>query len=140
MEVSTKKLLDTTQQKKLFIIVLEGAIKMSWSIELLENNVKINAECAKEILKLQQQEIDPDLQLSDIYYEEHLLFNSDYAEHMDYLSSNKKYLKILCKHVAQGDICFGSLEGDNAGQFWGYRFDGKGDYKRLEGSIVWNEE
>lgn len=45
--------------------------------------------------------------------------------------------EVLLKHKVKGDICFGSLEGDNADQFWGYRFDGKGNVQDLEGKLQW---
>jgi hypothetical protein len=69
--------------------------------------------------------------------DKHLTFNRDNMEHMDYLSSETPVIPILCRHKVKGDICFGSLEGDNEQTFWGYRFDGKGGHKYLEGEIDW---
>jgi len=74
---------------------------------------------------------------SDVTYEGKLAFNPDHQEHMDYLGNNPKLNKVLQKHKVKGDICFGSLEGDNAGSFWGYRFDGKGGMQELEGKLSW---
>ncbi len=59
---------------------------------------------------------------------------------MDYLDNNPAFTKILCNHKVKGDICFGSLEGDNAGSFWGYRFNGKGQLQKLEGTLVWTPQ
>ncbi len=66
-----------------------------------------------------------------------LSFNSDHMEHMDYLADSAEIVQVLTEHKVEGDICFGSLDGDNAGSFWGYRFDGKGGMKPLEGTIEW---
>lgn len=76
----------------------------------------------------------------EVTYKDKLSFNSDHAEHMDYLANEygQKIIAVLNKHQVRGDICFGSLEGDNAGCFWGYRFDGKGNMKELTGKIVWS--
>lgn len=109
---------------------------MSWTIALLENNVKVSKECAKELFEVLK---------NDVWYEEsevidsakNLTFNYDHAEGMDFLASEPKVIKILKSYKVKGDICFGSVEGDNAGEFWGYRFDGKGGFKKLNGEIIW---
>src|SRR5579863_3880705 len=54
-----------------------------------------------------------------------LVFNYDHMEHMDYVWESE-VLEVLCKYEVSGDICFTSHDGDNAGQEWGYRFDGHG--------------
>ena len=57
--------------------------------------------------------------------EYYLMFISDHMEHMDYLW-NESIINKLKEMKVKGDITFGSLDGDNAGDNWGYRFDGKG--------------
>jgi hypothetical protein len=62
-----------------------------------------------------------------------LCFDSDHMEHMDFVWQ-KPIQKILKKHKVKGDICFSSDDGDNRGQSWGYRFDGKGGMVALKGA------
>lgn len=70
---------------------------------------------------------------SPTYY---LRFIEDHMEHMDYVN---QILPQLLELKVKGDITFGSLEGDNNGCFWGYRFDGKGGMKHLTGSVSFKE-
>lgn len=65
-----------------------------------------------------------------------LYFDPDHMEHMDYIPEFLKELKSL---KIKGDITFGSEEGDNAGSYWGYRFDGNGGMKNLQGHIEFVE-
>jgi hypothetical protein len=116
---------------------------MSWSIENVINTVKISKSCASDIYDAESYTFEEKTyndtfgSVEDVTYKGKLLFNSDHGEHMDYVS-NRKVQEALKKHKVKGDICFGSLEGDNAGQFWGYRFDGKGGMQELIGKIAWN--
>jgi hypothetical protein len=110
-----------------------------WSISVCKNDVKVTVACAKELFKSQAYEDELWYDLDDVADKGKLMFNSDHMEHMDYLASHDKMVKILCKHKVKGDICFGSLDGDNAGSFWGYRFDGKGKVKDLVGSVEFKE-
>jgi hypothetical protein len=57
----------------------------------------------------------------------------DYMEHMDYLG-DPDIRAVLRAHKVKGEIVFCSLEG-NAGQAWGYRFDGKGGCVCLAGKV-----
>lgn len=68
----------------------------------------------------------------DLYY---LLFNKDHYEHMDYVSNIVPMLEQL---QVSGDITFGSLEGDNEGEFWGYRFNGEQPMTRLTGVVMYS--
>jgi hypothetical protein len=115
-----------------------------WSIACLVNTVAISEEARRELFELQDFDgefwDDKDsvtiLQDDDI---EVLCFNEDHQEHMDYLGSNDEIVAVLKKHKVKGEVCFGSLEGDNTGEFWGYRFDGKGGMIALTGSIEFKE-
>lgn len=62
----------------------------------------------------------------------HLVFRQSDLEHMDYIA-NRQIQKILCDFNVEGDIAFTSTEGDNAGEAWGYRFDGAGGMKEVNG-------
>ena len=110
---------------------------MSWSIAELVNNVEITPECAKELFKGQGYKGEIWDDAGEVTNGGKLYFNPDHMEHMDYIGRNKFVVKTLNKYKAKGDICFGSVEGDDAGSFWGYRFDGKGKMACLEGRLHW---
>ena len=118
---------------------------MSWSIENIVNTVEISRECARDVYNAESHKFEGKIYndtFSDVdyvTYEGKLAFNPDHQEHKDYVS-HEKVQKALKKHKVQGDICFGSLEGDDAGSFWGYRFDGNGGMKMLEGKLEWAEK
>src|SRR3989344_2802619 len=111
-----------------------------WTIAGLVNTVIISNECRDDLF---EQLHDYESELWDDYEQvtdkstSLLQFNPDHMENLDWL--NDKAIEILKGHNVEGDICFGSLEGDNAGSFWGYRFDGKGGMKHLKGRLLWEE-
>ncbi len=111
---------------------------MSWSIVNLVNTVEVPSKCVRELFD--KQEYDGQIWYSkdSVVCNGKLVFNPDHLEHMDYVN-NKNVLGVLKKYKVKGEICFGSLEGDNKGSFWGYSFDGKGNVKKLEGKIQWIE-
>jgi hypothetical protein len=106
-----------------------------WSIAVTENTVKISKKCADELFACQSYGGEIWYGREAVTYQGKLCFNEDHMEHMDFLSHNEKIRAILKKHKVKGDICFGSLEGDNAGSFWGYRFDGRGGMQELVGQL-----
>lgn len=109
---------------------------MSWTIGLMKNTVKISKACAKDLLKATKDE-DVWYNLKEVTTEEgHMSFNPDFMEGMDIVCSDT-IQKVLKKHKVSGEICFGSLEGDNEGEFWGYSFDGEGEMSTLKGTVVW---
>ncbi len=108
---------------------------MSWSIGILGNDVRFDKETADALTAIEE-----DIDLYDIV--EHwddgsygLCFDPDHHEHMDFLWRDE-ILAILLKGKANGRVLFGSIEGDNAGSFWGHEFD-NGAYRRLTGSLSW---
>lgn len=109
-----------------------------WTVACLVNDVNIPNEAREDLFE----EIGEILNSIDEVADENgrLIFSPDSMENMDYLSLYDEVIKVLKRYDAEGDICFGSLEGDNAGQFWGYRFDGQGGMKKLEGKLVWKEK
>lgn len=114
---------------------------MSWSIGEMVNTVKISPKCAKELFEAQGGENGEIWSsLEDVTYKGKITFNPDHMEWMDWLSNHEELVEILKKYKAKGDICFGSLEGDNAGKFWGYRFDGNGGMVELTGRVVFEEK
>lgn len=115
---------------------------MGWTINEFENNtLKLTKKQAKELYAAQAYEGEvwdyPDSILDDGGY---LFFNSDHMEHMDYLSNNDGIVAKLREFKIQGRVLFCSHEGDNAGEYWGHEFDGKGGYSPLvgkTGTITW---
>lgn len=110
-----------------------------WTINVLYNRVAISAACAKALFKAQKYDGEIWDAIGQVVSDGRLRFNENHMEHMDYLGSHDWAVKTLCAHRVSGDICFGSLEGDNAGSFWGYRFDGKGRMTPLTGDVVFKE-
>lgn len=104
---------------------------MGWSIGIIKNEVEISEACANELKSWLKDELG---ECEDLYYEGKINFNEDWGEGMDFLF-HEEAQEILRKYEARGDICFGSLEGDNAGQFWGYRFNGKSVVIKLVGTL-----
>jgi hypothetical protein len=113
---------------------------MAWTIANIDNNVKITNDIAKDIFE-KHKDSTGWYDVTEFCYHDgidlKLYFNEDHREHMDFVWEIEDTLK---EHKVEGDITFGSLEGDNAGSFWGYRFDGKGGMKSLKGRLEWNEE
>ena len=122
-----------------------------WSISNIDNTVTLSKAQALELAKntdfLMQVcgEYNPEYQndkekLADLFEASKakykLKFLEDSMEHMDYVS---EICEILQQFKVKGDITFGSLEGDNANSYWGYRFDGKGGVKQLQGAITFVE-
>lgn len=114
---------------------------MSWSIGEMVNTVKISPQCAKELFKVQGGK-DGKIwySLEGVTDKDKLTFNPDHMEWMDWLACHEELVEILKQYKVKGDICFGSLEGDNAGQFWGYRFDGNGGMVELVGRVIFEEK
>lgn len=121
---------------------------MGWHINEVENTVIINEQIIDEFVKsgvVYYRDYDDQIDLDDIDYDEFIdddgciIFNDDDMEHMDFISK-PIVQQILCNHKVEGDICFSSNDGDNAGCMWGYRFDGKGGMVKLYGKITWHED
>jgi hypothetical protein len=117
---------------------------MGWSVQEMRNTVEISTEVAETLIKkfaryiptiYQEDNPTPD----ELLHRGKLYFSEDHMEHIDWLGQHEDILPTLAALKVKGDICFGSLEGDNAGAFWGYRFDGEGGLKRLTGDVVWRE-
>lgn len=103
---------------------------MGWHINLVKNDVEITEAIAEELFKVMEREGYEFI--NQFYGDGKLRFDPDMQEHMDYLWMGDVQ-DVLKKHKVKGDICFASEAGDNAGQAWGYRFDGKGGMVPLTG-------
>lgn len=109
---------------------------MSWYVADIENTVKIPKTKVKEANASL-------LNVSD-YFENigqafdksgRLVLDPDAGEWIDPFDDD--LMPVLLQFEPQGKLLFGSLEGDNAGDFWGYEFDGKGGVKELTGRLHW---
>jgi hypothetical protein len=119
---------------------------MSWSIEILDNTAVVpedkRAEVAAIIVEQAGEafydyaECTDEEKVNAVFYKGKFNFNSDDMEHMDYLTADHTTLLAVAAAGTEGRICFGSLEGDNAGDFWGVEF-ASGHYRRLTGEIIW---
>lgn len=114
---------------------------MSWTVAVTQNTLIVTKKCAKELFKVQGEDGDIWYHPDEVRDEDSCVtVNSDAQEHIDWLANNPKLVEVLKKHKVKGDICFGSVEGDNAGSFWGYRFDGLGGMKTLTGEVTYTED
>lgn len=108
-----------------------------WRIALLENTVTgVTKELAEELINTTDAEC-----IEDIWNDHNntFYFNDDWFEHMDWLCHNKRAHDIIDKHGLSGTVKFGSLNGDNSGEFWGVEFTDNGlSAKTLRGDIVWS--
>lgn len=102
-----------------------------WSIGLLENTLKLSKDGAIKLNQFLQDDHYSRVSSSGL-----IEFSGDEFEHMDFLWE-EAVQKIICNDKAGGRVLFGSLEGDNAGEFWGYEFK-RGKLKRLVGKINWS--
>ncbi len=113
-----------------------------WSICVIENSLKLNEKTVDELFKINEKLAD---MASEIWYDKsdvtdsdgNISFNLDHYEHMDFLSDNQEIVDVLKKNKVKGKVCFGCLDGDQFGQFWGYEFDGQGNMVTLTGTINW---
>jgi hypothetical protein len=125
---------------------------MGWRINEVKNEVVINKEIAYELFghedacivwdfgePVSEDDImDYGVAFTDQDGATRLHFNCDHMEHMDFL--HMEWVQdILKKHKVKGDICFSSDDGDNAGDAWGYRFDGEGGMVLLTAERTWVE-
>ncbi len=107
---------------------------MGWHISNLVNTVKVSKKAAKAINEWAEKEIYEE----EVVRGSKLYFNPDHLEHMDFLWQDG--FEELAKELKlNGEVCFGSLEGDNEGEFWGYRFK-DGVMTKLSGKLVWDED
>lgn len=110
---------------------------MGWVIVELENTVNISESIAKELFDSQEYQGEIWYDENEVMYKNRLCFYEDHQEYMDYV--HKEHIQeVLKRNKVEGVIKFGSLEGENAGDFWGYEFDGKGGMKELVGEVKWS--
>jgi hypothetical protein len=114
-----------------------------WTIHELNNTVNVSNECSHELNKYYSENIigDEEYDGESPYVSEggKIYFHDHDMEWMDYIS-NLEVQEILCKHKTIGVVGFGDFEGDNRGEMWGYKFDGKGGMEKLTGKIMWTTQ
>lgn len=112
-----------------------------WHINLIENTVEVTKERAKDLFAAQKYAEELWFEVDEVLTKNSKLrFNRDHMEHMDFVWY-PHILAVLQKHKVKGRISFASYEGDNAGETWGYEFDGEGGVKKFRGRIgvVWDD-
>jgi len=122
---------------------------MGWRINLVDNTVNVPSGLAEDLLRADEyQEVF--YNLSEVTTKERegrgkrvketvrLHFNRDHQEHMDWVW-REELQEVLLRYEVKGDITFCDFDGDNYGEFWGYRFDGKGGMTKLKGRVEWDE-
>ena len=110
---------------------------MGWSIALIENTLEFDDATAGKVDAWSDERMQGGTErvASDRH---RLSFDPDDMEHMDYLH-DEDLQKILVDGGALGRVCFGSLEGDDAGEFWGYKFGDGLSCRPLIGEVAWRE-
>jgi hypothetical protein len=111
---------------------------MSWTVNLLENNLRITRACAKELFSLLGLAGEGIFyELEEMYREGELQFSEEHMEHIDYLRT-EGVIEILKKYHADGRVLFGQLQGDGGAKFWGHEFM-QGNYTELTGEVHWSD-
>ncbi len=49
------------------------------------------------------------------------------------------FIALLIEGGAKGDFLFGSMDGDDSGSNWGYRYRGDGTWCTLKAELAWRE-
>ena len=113
-----------------------------WFVACVVNTVNIPNECKHDLFdEAQDQEEELWDNIDDVTDKSGLLnFNPDDGEDIDYLANHDNIIKVLKRYEVEGDICFVNFNDNAFFELWGYRFDGKGGMKKLEGKIVWEEK
>ncbi|AMO44151.1 hypothetical protein vBRpoSV10_93 [Ruegeria phage vB_RpoS-V10] len=123
---------------------------MGWNISLLENTAHVPLESRAHVAEacIEHSEafwsadgLTPSQQIERVFWgtepnDTLIKFDSDDMEHMDYVTHNTEICRAMAAAGVTGRICFGSLAGDNSGQFWGVEF-ASGHYRSLTGKVQW---
>lgn len=98
---------------------------MSWNIGTFYNDLYFPEDIRDEFVELASSQghyVD--------FWKEKLLFDSDAMEHQDFMWT-EWFEKFVSKNIdIKGKVIWGCLEGDDAGEMWGYVV-GKGVVSRL---------
>jgi hypothetical protein len=91
---------------------------MAWSIGVILNTLVVPEDVQDKLIDL----VEPEGHNIDIC-DGKIEFDYDAMEHMDFLWDDE--VQVLLESAnSHGVVVFGSVEGDNAGDFWGYKFHG----------------
>lgn len=115
---------------------------MGWKVAVLVNTTLLYQEDVDKIEKLRprlRENYVPSVSLDRFKYQEidrgtyRLDFDPDDMEHIDYIPElpGGAYAAIR-----SGRLVFASLEGDNAGTWWGYDFHGPNGMEQISGSLT----
>lgn len=100
-----------------------------WSINLHYNSLKLTPTAIQKLF-----DSNPDFYYDDISAvvdnDSYIYFEPDHMEHMDFLW-DENVQNVICETKCDGVVIFGSAEGDNKGEFWGYRFVG-GKFEEID--------
>jgi hypothetical protein len=111
---------------------------MAWSISLLENSISFNESGVAAFNAFASENgLEEATENADGLYE--VTFEPDHMEHMDFVWK-EEFLDTMKIGKANGRALFGSLEGDNSGEFWGYSFEDGKMVKLVGSSIEWDWE
>lgn len=113
---------------------------MSWTVNVVEDTVKISkAKIKAANTALMNVDSNDYFSYAGEAIDEDgcLIINDDAQEHIDLFGNDEGLLKEFLKFKPKGKLCFSSEEGDNAGDAWGYEFDGKGNVNYLTRVVEW---
>jgi hypothetical protein len=93
---------------------------MGWHINLVKNDLPLSIDAIHEITEASKR--GGPLDDAGISFDGNQFhFSRSHLEWMDYMWRDELDT-ILRRHKVNGEVLFSSSEGDNAGQFWGYRY------------------
>lgn len=105
---------------------------MGWQIGCLQNTLDFNETCTTE-LNAWAAAHGHDM----LVYQGYIMWGE--LEHACWFMYEREVIAIFVKHGTRGETLWGSVDGDNAGSFWGWRFE-EGRCVTLKGALTWAEE
>lgn len=106
---------------------------MGWQINVVHNDLVVSKECFE---KLDEWANNNDQCLYHDSKDGTIGFDYDAMEHMCAPLYEDDFLNILKEYKVNGQVCFSSVDGDNAGENWGFEFK-DGEMKHLKGKVIW---
>lgn len=104
---------------------------------LLENTIIITEKCAKDLFEnAQGYEGELWWSVEDVTNNGKLYLDTKHYKYSNSLH-RKKTQEILKKHKIEGQAYFVDFEKNSRGKFWGYCFDGQGNFEKFKGKVVW---
>lgn len=104
---------------------------MGWRIGCLKNTLTFPPECDSALIAW-----------ADANGHEQIVYRGELQwgdlEHACWFMYEEEVIDIFVKHGTRGEVLWGSVDGDNAGSFWGWRFE-EGRCVKLKGTLTWAE-